>query len=119
MWGGEDIPSSFPEHLIEHNMNITETYQNAVIAAVKKTNHSAWGADESVEVIEKIVDAAYLGDEPEGFDAVRGLVKELVNASAFRQKLEKLPSTHPCHIKPSGNKRGASSALAALKDLKA
>lgn len=99
-------------------MNITETYQNAVVEQVKATNHSTWGAEQSVAVIEKIADAAYLDDEPQGFDAIKEYVKALVNASAFRQKLEGLAVTHPCYIKPSGNKRGASSALAALKALK-
>lgn len=55
----------------------------------KPTNMaSGWGGEDSLTVIESLCDAAYLGDEPEGFDAIKENVGALVNPSAFRQKLE-------------------------------
>lgn len=88
---------------------ITETFVAAVAARATANMHGSWGTEDSVSVIEQLVDAAYLGDKPEGFDAVRALVADLVNPSAFRQKLEKLAKDNPAHIMPSGHKRGTPS----------
>ena len=98
-------------------MNIAQTFSNKVVAEVAKGNHGQWGVDNSVAVIEELADEAYSSGE--GFDVIRGLVKDLANPSAFRQKLEKLPVTNPAHIVPSGNKRGASisNTLATLNTL--
>lgn len=58
-------------------------------AAVKKellTSAGGWGGKNSTAVIEAICDEAY--SEGEGFDGIRLYVGQLVNPSAFRQKLE-------------------------------
>lgn len=57
--------------------------------AVKKellTSGGGWGGKNSTAVIEAICDEAY--GTGEGFDAIRLYVSQLVNPSAFRQKLE-------------------------------
>lgn len=57
--------------------------------AVKKellTSGGGWGGKNSTAVIEAITDEAY--GSGEGFDAIRLYVGQLVNPSAFRQKLE-------------------------------
>lgn len=57
--------------------------------AVKKellTSGGGWGGKNSTAVIEAICDEAYGAEE--GFDTIRLYVSQLVNPSAFRQKLE-------------------------------
>jgi hypothetical protein len=95
---------------------IAEAYKNEVTAQVRKTAGTSWGGEESTAVIEKITDAAYLGESPEGFDAIRDLVKALVNPSAFRQQLGKLPPTSPMYVKPAekGSRGGVNQALSLL-----
>lgn len=111
------------------NTEVVTAYQNAVLAQCKSTGNTTWGAKQSTATIEAIADACYLGEKPDGFDAevgekpdgtplrARDWVKELVNASAFLQKLNKLKNTNPCYIPPSGNKRGVSSAMGALAEI--
>lgn len=75
---------------------ISEAFKTAVLARLKlrggdgtpNAKANGWGGEDSVAVIEAIVDAAYLGDSPEGFDAVKANVAALVNPSQFRQRLE-------------------------------
>jgi hypothetical protein len=72
---------------------VSETFKATVRAEVAKGNHARWGEKESVNVIEALFG---LGEsdadvQAEGFDAIRDKVAEVVNPSAFAQKLETLP----------------------------
>lgn len=97
------------------NAEIMKVYVGAVAARVKMNGGTSWGGADSTAVIEALADAAYSTDE--GFDPIRGLVGELVNPSAFRQKLEKLDVGNPCYVRPGekGKRGGVSEALNALK----
>lgn len=96
--------------------SVKKAYSDTVTARVKANGGSSWGGADSVAVIEAITDAAYLDGEAPGFDAIRELVSELVNPSAFRQKLEKLPPTHAAYVRPGekGKRGGTSAALTML-----
>lgn len=65
-------------------------FLKAVQVNVEKGNHARWGNDESVSVIEKLVEAVNSDDSQPGFDAIRDYVATVVNPSAFAQKLEEL-----------------------------
>ena len=84
---------------------IKEVYGDAVKQQVAACNNAGigWGRDQSVRVVEALCDAAYLdGEAPAGFDAIRVLVGQLVNPSAFYQQLQKLAPTHPCSMPAKG-----------------
>lgn len=100
IWRGSRILPTLNESAVRFYeiMTIKEAYRNAVEKQVKANSASGWGERDSVAVIEAIVDAAYLDDEAGGFDGVREYVRNLVNPSAFAQKLEKLDEKHPCRI---------------------
>lgn len=93
-------------------MNTQDLFVAEVTKRSEANMHGSWGTDDSIAVIEQLADEAYSSGE--GFDAIRSFVADLVNPSAFRQKLEKLPTTNPAHIVPSGRKRGTPSAALGL-----
>lgn len=72
---------------------VADTYKAAVRTAVAKGNHSRWGNEESVSVIEALFGLALSDEEVglEGFDAISQQVSNVVNPSAFAQILEGLP----------------------------
>ena len=72
---------------------VSETFKSAVRAEVAKGNHARWGERESVNVIEALfgLSESDADVQAEGFDAIRDKVAEVVNPSAFAQKLETLP----------------------------
>jgi hypothetical protein len=107
----------------QQNSEVKATFESIfateVVKRVRMNNHTSWAGADSLHVIEALCDHAYL-DTQEGFSIkLRSLVGDLMNASAFRQKLEKLPTSNPAHVVPTGNKRGTpSGALATLAGLK-
>jgi len=66
---------------------LKQVYSNAVAARLSAQSNRGWGGKDSLAVIEALTDWAY-GESNEGFDPVRESIGELVNPSAFRQKLE-------------------------------
>ena len=95
-------------------MTINEAFKASVRAQVAKHNHSKWGGDDSTEVICEVVKAAAMESGLDKLEAttlagnIRTLVLEVVNPSAFAQKLEKLPKDHPSYVKrPERGQRAA------------
>ncbi len=72
---------------------VIEAFKAEVRKQVAKGGHSRWGNDESVAVIAELVSVMNSDEElsAEGFDAIRDKVAEVVNPSAFAQRLESLP----------------------------
>ena len=59
----------------------------AITAAIGGDKKHGWGIDDSVEVIETLI----AEDAPDGYapsDELMSLIREVVNPSQFRQKLE-------------------------------
>lgn len=73
----------------ENKQKITVAFATAVKEQLK-TSGGGWGGGNSTAVIGALVETM-VGEEEialEGFDAIRLYVGQLVNPSAFRQKLE-------------------------------
>lgn len=92
---------------------IKETFKVTVRAQVGKGGHVRWGEAESLAVVEALCDVLLNNEDAQadGFDAIRENVRQVVNPSAFAQKLEDLPIEHPSHIRrPKRGTRTASTA---------
>lgn len=99
--------------MTDNQKQVQSVFGAKVAERVKLGGNVSWGGDDSVATIEALADAAYSLDE--GFDLIRGYVSELVNPSAFAQKLEKLPEGSACHITRPKRERGkGSDAMAGL-----
>ena len=62
-----------------------ETFQNTVKACLNGNKEHGWGIDDSMKVIEACITKA-IGKEPS--EELKMAIKEVVNPSQFRQKLE-------------------------------
>lgn len=78
-------------------MTINQAFKQAVRSAAAKSNHAKWGETESTSSICAAIEAAAMEsgmDEVEAKAMVQNLtpyVREVVNPSAYAQKLEQLP----------------------------
>ncbi len=87
-------------------------HQKIVRERVAMNNHTSWGGDDSAAVIKEMMMG--VGEGNLDAHAAIPLTIQHVNASAFRQKLEKLDEKHPAYVAPSGKKRGERAGVAGV-----
>ena len=68
-------------------MKASEMFAQTVKNRINGDKNHGWGVDDSVEVIMAVV-ATETGTEVKDIESIRGLIKAVVNPSAFRQQLE-------------------------------
>lgn len=101
---------------IETVNEIKETFKMSVRTQVAKGGGVRWGEAESLAVVEDLVTVLLSNEDAqaEGFDAIRHQVGQVINPSAFAQRLEKLEVGHPSRIVRPKRGTGGSRGLADL-----